>query len=583
MDNMKFGRFIRESRQAKGMTQKQLAEKIHVSDKAVSKWENGVGFPDIKILEPLAKSLGVNLLELMQSEKNEEPEIDRQEAEQIVAQTISQSGQEDEWRRRMWKVKVLLGACVCGVLYLICVGVGYLAGHKDGQFSGLLSGAAGGAWYESPVLFYVWAGALVIICGAGAVYLLWKNESIREVKIGRHKVKSLLTILMDMLVVFLLHTYLSNIANNEKQLAMLPEAIPVNAYVSTADGSRQSGIFIKDSLVQGLLDSAYVDRLKMDVRLKAGIDRVIPGEWHTLNLFLDGVNCIEAMGGIEEIDVVWNAGADASILQGSEAKCIVSKELFDRKGWKLGDQVTLCQWYYYRKDERYAELFAGPLQTVEYEIAGYVDMRGRWDDQFAVPPDVIVPFHAVRNTYAEEGIPFFASSAAFQVSDALSLNAFKQEMKDLGFRSAAPTELDQSVNGVALNVNDAAFISTAEHLRQVIDTVRAFFPFLLILIVGVGYLITLLLLQSRKKEMALLRSIGLNRYQCFRVFFVDQLILVITGVVAGSVLSVLIQGNYGGSSALAGGLVGICYMAGNSLALWKLLDVSVMEALFVEG
>ncbi len=41
MDNMKFGRFIRESRQAKGMTQKQLAEKIHVSDKAVSKWENG--------------------------------------------------------------------------------------------------------------------------------------------------------------------------------------------------------------------------------------------------------------------------------------------------------------------------------------------------------------------------------------------------------------------------------------------------------------------------------------------------------------------------------------------------------------
>lgn len=83
--------------------------------------------------------------------------------------------------------------------------------------------------------------------------------------------------------------------------------------------------------------------------------------------------------------------------------------------------------------------------------------------------------------------------------------------------------------------------------------------------------------------MALLRSIGLNRHKCFRIFWVDQLTLVITGVVAGSVLSVLIQGNYGSSSVLAGGLVGICYMAGNSLALWKLMDVSVMEALFVEG
>lgn len=144
----------------------------------------------------------------------------------------------------------------------------------------------------------------------------------------------------------------------------------------------------------------------------------------------------------------------------------------------------------------------------------------------------------------------------------------------------APTVQDNSLNGVALNVNDGAFISTAEHLRQVIDTVRAFFPFLLVLIVGVGYLITLLLLQSRKNEMALLRSIGLNRRKCFQIFFVEQLTLVLTGVVAGSVLSVLIQGNYGGSSVLAGGLVGVCYMAGNSLALRKLLDVSVMEALF---
>lgn len=583
MDNIRFGKFIRESRQAKGLTQKQLAEQIHVSDKAVSKWENGAGFPDIKILEPLAQCLDVSLLELMQSERMAQPQIDRDEAEQIVAETIFQSEQAQEWKRRIWKVKLLLGACACGILYLVCVGVGYLAGQKKGQAPVRLSVASDGSWYENPVFFYVWAGVLVILCGAGAVYLLWKNESIREVKIGRHKVKGLLTILMDMLVVFLLHTCLSNIANNEQQLAMLPEAIPVNAYVTTADGSRQSGIFIKDSLVQGLLDSACVDGLQMDVRLKAGIDRVIPGEWHTLNLFLEGVNCIEAIGGIKESDVVWNTGEDASVLQGAEEKCIVSKELFDRKGWKLGDQVTLCQWYYYREDERYPELFASPLQTTEYEIAGYVDMTGKWGEQFVVPPDVIVPFHAVRKAYAEEGIPFYASSAAFQVADALSLNAFKQEMKDLGFRSVAPTEQDRSINGVALNVNDAAFIGTAEHLRQVIDTVRAFFPFLLILIVGVGYLITLLLLQSRKKEMALLRSIGLNRYKCFLVFFVDQLTLIITGVVAGSVLSVLIQGNYGGSSALAGGLVGICYMAGNSLALWKLLGVSVMEALFVEG
>ncbi len=126
----------------------------------------------------------------------------------------------------------------------------------------------------------------------------------------------------------------------------------------------------------------------------------------------------------------------------------------------------------------------------------------------------------------------------------------------------------------------AAFIDTANHLRQVLDTVRAFFPFLLVLIVGVGYLVTLLLLNSRKKEAALLRSIGLGRWRCFRIFFVEQLLLVVSGIVLGSILSVLLQGNYGVDSVLSGCLVGIFYMLGNSLAIWRILKVSVMEALF---
>ena len=166
------------------------------------------------------------------------------------------------------------------------------------------------------------------------------------------------------------------------------------------------------------------------------------------------------------------------------------------------------------------------------------------------------------------------------MANALELNEFKQEMKDLSLRNVSLMSEDYSLNGVALSLNDAMFINTATHLRRVIDAVWAFFPFLLILIVCVGYLVTLLLLQSRRNEMALLRSLGLGRWRCFRIFFTEQLILVVTGVVAGSVLSVLIQGNYGGSSVLTGCLVGVFYLLGNSLALWKLMQVSVMEALF---
>lgn len=51
------------------MTQVELAEKIHVTDKAISRWERGLGFPDIQTLEPLAQVLGISVLELMRSEK----------------------------------------------------------------------------------------------------------------------------------------------------------------------------------------------------------------------------------------------------------------------------------------------------------------------------------------------------------------------------------------------------------------------------------------------------------------------------------------------------------------------------------
>lgn len=58
------GSTIKTLREKKGLTQLQLAEQIHVSDKAVSRWETGKGFPDLTLVEPLAQALGISLMEL---------------------------------------------------------------------------------------------------------------------------------------------------------------------------------------------------------------------------------------------------------------------------------------------------------------------------------------------------------------------------------------------------------------------------------------------------------------------------------------------------------------------------------------
>ena len=72
MDAKKTGNFIVKRRKAINMTQKELAEKLHITDKAVSKWERGLSFPDISILIPLSEVLNVSLYDLLTGGSNNE-------------------------------------------------------------------------------------------------------------------------------------------------------------------------------------------------------------------------------------------------------------------------------------------------------------------------------------------------------------------------------------------------------------------------------------------------------------------------------------------------------------------------------
>ena len=69
IDNEKFGAFLIQLRKENGMTQKELAERLYVSDKAVSKWERGLSLPDIALLQPLAGELGVTVTELLSGQR----------------------------------------------------------------------------------------------------------------------------------------------------------------------------------------------------------------------------------------------------------------------------------------------------------------------------------------------------------------------------------------------------------------------------------------------------------------------------------------------------------------------------------
>ena len=71
MDQIKIGRFIAELRKENNLTQRALAEKLGITDRAISKWENGRGLPDVSLMKPLCEILGITVTELLNGERAE--------------------------------------------------------------------------------------------------------------------------------------------------------------------------------------------------------------------------------------------------------------------------------------------------------------------------------------------------------------------------------------------------------------------------------------------------------------------------------------------------------------------------------
>lgn len=121
MDAQVFGAFVQARRKELGLSQAELAERIHVTAKAVSRWERGVGFPDIKLLEPLAEALEITIVELMQSKRIEQ-DLPKEEAAQMVSETVNTIQEQGKisLRRKLQVLfySVLIIAAECFLLWV---------------------------------------------------------------------------------------------------------------------------------------------------------------------------------------------------------------------------------------------------------------------------------------------------------------------------------------------------------------------------------------------------------------------------------------------------------------------------------
>ena len=118
-----FGQFLAQTRKEQGMTQQDLAQQLHVTNTAVSKWERGLSYPDVSLFEPLAQVLGLSISELMACQKNAiSPDDPRERSVRSLLDIVRESSRR---QRRIWTlVAVLLLTALLitgGLLYYFTV------------------------------------------------------------------------------------------------------------------------------------------------------------------------------------------------------------------------------------------------------------------------------------------------------------------------------------------------------------------------------------------------------------------------------------------------------------------------------
>ena len=120
MDNVQTGKLIAELRKKQGLTQQQLADKLNLSNKTISKWESGSGSPDISNLPVLADALGISVDELLKGELN-----NSEEAKAKVTKDYSPK-KELSPKEKKERAIIALAACIGAILGILAYNLGWL-------------------------------------------------------------------------------------------------------------------------------------------------------------------------------------------------------------------------------------------------------------------------------------------------------------------------------------------------------------------------------------------------------------------------------------------------------------------------
>ena len=241
----------------------------------------------------------------------------------------------------------------------------------------------------------------------------------------------------------------------------------------------------------------------------------------------------------------WMDGYDAGLFQQAEAVCVVSAN----SGLELGD-LQEC----FLEDKE---------NLLQMKIVGVYDIPDAGDIS-----TIFCSLPWLEHACLEQDVPMKYCELDMELTNLRKLEVFKMQMRELGMDSGS----------THLVINDALLREVTSQLNRQIRLLESVLPILLALVAGIGFGLSYLLLRGRKREGAVMRSLGMKRTQVFSVLLIENLLQAILGSLLGCVCVAAVLGADAMQFHYAVFLIG-CYLLGGSLAVWQLSGVNVFTVM----
>jgi hypothetical protein len=356
--------------------------------------------------------------------------------------------------------------------------------------------------------------------------------------IKRHKQKGILVVFISLLVVFFVFIYAGSIITNQSQYDNLPRELPVTARIENHNGSQVVGLIISEQMIGKIKNSGFAKDLYYSTRMAANFSSMPDEKNALINIQIRCVNDIEAVPNYKDRNLKLKNTVDTGFLHGKDALCIADELFLQKNDLVVGDTIAL-NIYGYLYDSSTERFRFVPLGSCSLLIVGSISSSASVEDLSMM--DILCPIEWAKEKILEAGESFYYDSARFTVSDPMNLNTFKAAMKKCFLLPVEPLS-DYSVAGIALRVQDETFIKTATRLKSSLTLLYAFAPVVFAVIALTGYAVSYLLMQSRRADIVIMRTLGTSRAACIAIMFLEFAVLGLAGAVLGTCCSAIFMG-----------------------------------------